>query len=162
MREQEEAAGFVTRSAAFLTDAVIFGVSTALIAWTAVQVAALLARPSFGDRLAPWIVSIGGVLSAVVYSVFSWAVFGRTPGKAILGLAVTTSSGGPPGVLRSLARFGGYLLSAIPLGAGFLWILVDDNRRAWHDHIAGTYVVYREGGRSRARREAPAGRRAPD
>ena len=142
-RKGEEPAGFASRAVAFVTDAVIFGVSHALLAWTIVQIAALLARPSFSQRLEPWVVTVGGGVIAVAYSVISWSWFGRTPGKALLGLAVTTSDGARPGPLRSLLRFLGYLLSTIPLGAGFLWILVDDHRRGWHDHLAGTRVVYR-------------------
>lgn len=143
----EEPAGFASRAAAFVTDAVIFGVSHALLAWTIVQIAALLARPSFGERLGPWVVTIGGIAEAVAYNVVSWSWFGRTPGKALLGLAVTTEDGDRPGTLRSLARFVGYMLSTVPLGAGFLWVLVDDHRRGWHDHLAGTRVVYRRGAR---------------
>jgi uncharacterized RDD family membrane protein YckC len=151
-----EPAGFATRTVAFVTDAVIFGLSTALISWTTVQIGALLARPDFGERLGPWIVTVSGIVLAIAYSVVSWSWFGRTPGKAILGLAVTSEDGTRPGVLRSLGRFGGYLLSAIPLGAGFLWILVDDHRRAWHDHLVGTRVVYRESPKAKARREGEA------
>jgi uncharacterized RDD family membrane protein YckC len=33
-------------------------------------------------------------------------------------------------------------LSALPLFAGFLWVLIDDERRGWHDRFAGTQVVY--------------------
>jgi uncharacterized RDD family membrane protein YckC len=145
---EEEPAGFASRAVAFVTDAVIFGVSHALIAWTVVQIAALLARPSFGERLGPWIVTIGGVIFAIAYNVVSWSWFGRTPGKVVLGLVVSTQDGARPSVVRSLIRFLGYLLSAIPLGAGFLWILVDDHRRGWHDHLAGTHVVYRRGARA--------------
>ena len=147
----EEPAGFASRAVALVTDAVIFGVSHALLAWTIVQVAALLARPSVGERLGPWIVTVGGIVTAVGYSVVSWSWFGRTPGKALLGLAVTTADGERPGVLRSLLRFLGYLMSTIPLGVGFLWILVDDHRRGWHDHLAGTRVVYRRGTRATGR-----------
>jgi uncharacterized RDD family membrane protein YckC len=141
-------AGFASRVVALVTDGVIFGVSHAVITWTTVQVATLLARPSLGERLAPWIVTLGGTVLAIGYSVVSWSWFGKTPGKALLGLAVITDDGARPRFLRSLVRFGGYLLSLIPLGAGFLWILVDDNRRAWHDHLARTWVVHAE--RSRA------------
>jgi alpha-D-ribose 1-methylphosphonate 5-triphosphate synthase subunit PhnG len=28
------------------------------------------------------------------------------------------------------------------LGLGFLWVLGEDRRRAWHDRIAHTYVLY--------------------
>jgi uncharacterized RDD family membrane protein YckC len=137
-------AGFASRTVAFVTDAALFGIAETAIAWTTVQIAAFLARPSFGDKIAPWVVTLGGIVLAIAYNVVSWTWFGRTPGKALLGLAVTTTNGGRPGFLRSLARFGAYLLSALPLGAGFLWILVDDHRLAWHDHLAGTRVVYLE------------------
>jgi uncharacterized RDD family membrane protein YckC len=149
VRGAGEPAGFASRTAALVTDAAIFGVSHALLSWTVVQIAALLASPSFGERLGPWVVSLGGSVFAIGYSVISWSAFGMTPGKAIFGLEVVTSTGGRPGVLRSLVRFLGYLLSLIPLGAGFLWVLVDDDRRAWHDHLAGTSVVYRAGARAR-------------
>jgi uncharacterized RDD family membrane protein YckC len=35
----------------------------------------------------------------------------------------------------------GYYLALLPLGAGFLWVMIDKKRRGWHDHIAGTIVV---------------------
>jgi uncharacterized RDD family membrane protein YckC len=148
-------AGFASRAAALITDAVVLGVSHALVSWTIVQIAALLVSPRFGDRLAPWVVSLGGTLLGVGYNVVSWSAFGKTPGKAIFGLEVVTLTGRRPSVLRSLVRFLGYVLSLIPLGAGFLWVLVDDHRRAWHDHLAGTTVEYRAGARARAE-ERPA------
>jgi uncharacterized RDD family membrane protein YckC len=33
------------------------------------------------------------------------------------------------------------ILSLVVLGLGALWILKDPERQAWHDKIAGTYVV---------------------
>jgi hypothetical protein len=33
-------------------------------------------------------------------------------------------------------------LSLAPFGLGFLWVLGEDRRRAWHDKIAHTYVLY--------------------
>jgi len=33
------------------------------------------------------------------------------------------------------------MLSALPIGLGFIWIAIDENRQAWHDKIAGTVVV---------------------
>ncbi len=139
-----EPAGFASRSAAFVTDAILFGVATSLIGWGIVQVAGFLFRPEVRGDLSPWVVSIGGALLIIAYNVVGWSVFGRTPGKAFFGLAVTTTDGARPGVLRSLLRFVGYVLSTIPLGAGFLWVIVDDHRRGWHDLLAGTRVVYHE------------------
>jgi uncharacterized RDD family membrane protein YckC len=36
------------------------------------------------------------------------------------------------------------VLSVIPVGLGFLGVLFSENRRGWHDRIAGTEVVYTE------------------
>jgi uncharacterized RDD family membrane protein YckC len=35
----------------------------------------------------------------------------------------------------------GCFLSLIIIGLGFLWIVFDPEKRAWHDKIAGTVVV---------------------
>jgi uncharacterized RDD family membrane protein YckC len=35
----------------------------------------------------------------------------------------------------------GYILSSAPLGLGFIWVLLDKDKRAWHDIIADTLVV---------------------
>lgn len=89
-------------------------------------------------------VAIGMVISVVpvAYFFLSVAIAGRTVGKALMGVRVVGLKGGrlPPG--RSLLRAFAYLVSLIPLAAGFLWVLVDRDRRAWHDHIAGSRVVY--------------------
>jgi len=43
---------------------------------------------------------------------------------------------------RALVRFGGVVLCAIPLGAGFLPILTNERRRGLHDRLARTVVVH--------------------
>ena len=70
---------------------------------------------------------------------------GRTPGKWLMGLQVVSSDGAAMGPGRSVLRFLGYIVSLLPLGAGFLWVLGDDERRGWHDHIARTQVIYQPG-----------------
>jgi uncharacterized RDD family membrane protein YckC len=40
-------------------------------------------------------------------------------------------------IVRALACF----LSLFAAGLGFLWIIWDPERQAWHDKIAGTVVV---------------------
>jgi uncharacterized RDD family membrane protein YckC len=39
-------------------------------------------------------------------------------------------------------RFIGCWISAIPLFFGFIWIIFDRRRQAWHDKLAGTQVIY--------------------
>jgi len=43
--------------------------------------------------------------------------------------------------LQLVASSASSLLSLIPLGLGFIWILFNRELEAWHDKISGTYVV---------------------
>ena len=82
------------------------------------------------------------LLFGMVYFVFFFSTTGQTVGKAIMGLRVVTTDGTRMGVKRSFIRTLCYTLSWVPLGLGFLWVLGEDRRRAWHDKIAHTYVLY--------------------
>ena len=77
-----------------------------------------------------------------LYFIFFFSTTGQTVGKAIMGLRVVTMDGHRMGVKRSFIRTLCYTLSLAPLGLGFLWVLGEDRRRAWHDKIAHTYVLY--------------------
>jgi uncharacterized RDD family membrane protein YckC len=77
-----------------------------------------------------------------VYFWFAWWWFGKTVGKAVLGLRVVTRDGGAVSWSRALLRLLGYVLSAAALGIGFAWVAVDRKRRGWHDMLARTRVVY--------------------
>ena len=55
-----------------------------------------------------------------------------------------------PRLLQSAIRVIGYGISAAVFMMGFVWILFDGRRRAWHDHLARTYVVYDWDARPRA------------
>jgi uncharacterized RDD family membrane protein YckC len=78
----------------------------------------------------------------VLYTVGLWWATGATLGKAVMGLKVIAANGyesidGATAVLRYV----GYLVSALPLYLGFIWIAVDPGRQGWHDKIARTRVV---------------------
>jgi uncharacterized RDD family membrane protein YckC len=89
------------------------------------------------------LLALSAALGAL-YFVYFWAVRGRTPGKAALGLAIEGVDGEYPiGLGRAMARLLGYGISLALLGCGFLLIALDGS--ALHDRIAGTRVVRREG-----------------
>ena len=83
----------------------------------------------------------GSVLLHMAYFTLFHALTGQTIGKTILGLRVvsTDSTVLSPGV--AFLRWTGYLLSSVPLAAGFLWAAVDRDHCAWHDRLARTRVV---------------------
>lgn len=76
------------------------------------------------------------------YPIFFWAMMGQTPGKWAMGLRVIRTDGRPLSVWRSILRYLGYWVSALPLFLGFIWIVFDKKRQGWHDKIADTCVIY--------------------
>jgi uncharacterized RDD family membrane protein YckC len=90
------------------------------------------------DRSAAEVLS---VLFYPLYVVGFWYARGATPGKMMLGLQIVNRDGSPLGLVASLLRFVGYLVSTLVLMLGFLWIIWDKDKQGWHDKIAGTLVV---------------------
>lgn len=133
-------AGFMSRLAAFAVDAVILTLTLRGTGWFLVATGKGLR--GFGHRIDPFAI-VGAVLPLLVaiYLIAFWRVAGQTPGKWLMGLKVVRVGGGPVSLARAALRFGGYLLSALPFYAGFVWIL-GPKRRGWHDRLAGTEVVY--------------------
>lgn len=83
---------------------------------------------------------VGGVLSAG-YFLFFWSLSGQTLGKLLTGGRIVDGHGKALGFGRAGMRLLGLFLALLPLGAGFLGIWTDSERRGWHDRIAGSKVV---------------------
>lgn len=136
-------AGLATRTLAFALDAALING----LAWFVGTVIALgLGLLGVPGELKTWLAAIGTVLAVVwtiAYFSFFWSSSGQTPGNRVLQIRVQdAATGGPLRARRALLRVVALPLSALPLCAGFLLILVDGRRRALHDHIARTTVVY--------------------
>jgi uncharacterized RDD family membrane protein YckC len=63
---------------------------------------------------------------------------------AVSARIVDAASGGAPTLARLVTRYLAYLVSALPLFLGFVWIAIDRRRQGWHDKIARTMVVYED------------------
>jgi uncharacterized RDD family membrane protein YckC len=70
-----------------------------------------------------------------------WTRTGQTLGMQSWRLRVERLDGGLLGWKDVALRLGAALLSWLPLGLGYLWILFDAESRAWHDRLTGTRVV---------------------
>lgn len=89
---------------------------------------------------------LGFVFWAFVWWFLNYGVLqglnGATLGKLMTGLRVVNRKDGSPiGVAKSLGRTVLYLVSALPLYAGFLAVFWDKERRCWHDRLCGTVVI---------------------
>lgn len=112
--------------------------------------------PDLGAQL------IRDVLPAVVFIV-GWRLYGTTPGKLLLELRVVDArTGERPSWGRAILRYVGYFLSALPLGLGFFWALIDRRNQTFHDKLAHTRViVVEEAILPKPGAETPAGPREP-
>jgi uncharacterized RDD family membrane protein YckC len=136
-------AGVVTRGLALVLDAVLVVVVLVGGAWMAAVVVDLVRfRAPAAPELSATAWRIVAVSVFCAYNVVGWWLFGRTVGKALLGLRVETANGNSVPLWRSCLRILGYPLSALFLGLGFAMALVVPRRRALHDLLAGTQVVY--------------------
>jgi uncharacterized RDD family membrane protein YckC len=100
---------------------------------------------AFGQRLslAAGIVlgCIGFLTAGAIFSAF-WALVGQTPGMRFLSIRLTHHGSRDITLGLAARRFLAVILSVIPFGLGFLAVLRDRSRRAWHDRLTGTEVVY--------------------
>jgi uncharacterized RDD family membrane protein YckC len=80
-------------------------------------------------------------LFAFLYFVVFWAWKGTSLGGIICNLRLTRVDGYPLRFSDALVRGLVGIFSICALGLGFLWILRDPQRQAWHDRVAGTFVV---------------------
>lgn len=77
-----------------------------------------------------------------VATILFWRRFLGTPGKMLLELCVVDAkSGQRMGLGQSVIRYFAYLISMLPLGLGFIWIVFDKKKQGWHDKLAGSIVI---------------------
>ena len=79
---------------------------------------------------------------AFAYRAYCWAASGRTAGRALFGGRVVTDDGSDASGRRAVVRTLALALSLLFPGLGFVGMLLGDRRRALHDVIAGTAVIY--------------------
>ncbi|TBR25882.1 RDD family protein [bacterium] len=132
--EKAPPARFVDRLNAFLLDASLFSCGYFL---SAVVLVALRPPEPFPRFYPVWMLLWTALL--IAYHAYFAADDRRTLGKRLLGLQVVTTDDELPNLRISLVRALAYIPSSLFFFAGFLWALWGG--RAWHDHIAGTWVA---------------------
>jgi uncharacterized RDD family membrane protein YckC len=98
--------------------------------------------PTSGTRALFWLILLIGLVVAIVYFGFTEGRTGQTIGKRAVGIRVLDARTGTPiGVGRAIGRFFAKYVSWFVCGLGFLWMLWDPAKQAWHDKMVGSYVV---------------------
>lgn len=142
-------AGPVSRFAAFLLDVgVIFGVYTLVASAVTFFVTGILGVSVPHDTTATEIAVLAYLTWAFMYLLVGLVISGGSVGKGVVGLKVVSKEGKPLTGRQALIRVLAYPLSFLCFGLGLLGIAFGSRRRAWHDRIAGTCVVYDWGERA--------------
>jgi uncharacterized RDD family membrane protein YckC len=135
-------AGAVSRLVAFGVDiGVLWGVYTAgagLISLGSELITGRSATISHHQILAAVVLVVWGFF----YFAYPWAVSGKTPGMALLGVQVVTAAGAPISPRQAALRTVALPLSFLVVGLGLLGIVFGRERRGLHDVLVGTAVVY--------------------
>jgi uncharacterized RDD family membrane protein YckC len=74
-----------------------------------------------------------------LYQYLFFSLSSATPGMRYAKIALCTFDDENPSRHAMRVRIGALLLSALPLGLGFLWIIFDEDGLSWHDRITQTY-----------------------
>ena len=153
-------AGFVSRLIAFVIDAAIVTLALVILGWTTSTILSFFnLNPTDVDLTAPnvtlndyirdaiaiiivFAIPVVSVSIWVGYYIGSWVLLGQTIGKQLLGLKIISVDNKRISIRQAIVRYIGYWISAMPLFAGYWWVLLDDDRRAWHDHLSKTCVIY--------------------
>jgi len=138
--------GFWRRAWALIIDLIVIGALVSVMAFLC-YLGYRVGLSAHGRSLslentAPLLVllSWGGFGLATAYFVLFHGMDGMTIGKWLLGLKVV---GSEQGAITYRQAFWRWLAAAgfAPLALGFLWVLWSREKRAWHDYVAGTWVV---------------------
>jgi uncharacterized RDD family membrane protein YckC len=136
-------AGAVSRGIAFLIDVFL---SLALYAIAVAGGLWLLNLFSEGDLtksdIPGWLWGLGLAIWLAVYFGYCWMASGKTPGKAVVGLRIVAGDGRPLTHGHALLRLLVYPISVLLWIVMVIAVAVGLRRRALHDRIADTAVVY--------------------
>ena len=83
------------------------------------------------------------MLIACLYEVIMIHQFGATLGKMAVGIKVIRTDGSGVGWGASIGRYFMKIVSGLILGIGYIMAGFDDEKRALHDRVCDTRVVYK-------------------
>lgn len=144
-------AGFWIRTAALFIDSLILSVVIVPI-FLAVGFGSGLFRsfdpehgPGAGVAVVFLLMEVVIFVLVLVYQVYFITKKGGTPGKLALGLKIVNAADGSYlSVGKAVGRYFAYMLSGMILYIGYIIAAFDSEKRALHDHICSTRVIYQK------------------
>ena len=136
-----EYGGFWARFAAHLIDMVIYLFITLPIIFYIYGINYIFKESLFAGF---WDVILNVILPTIAVILF-WRFRSATPGKMIIDLRIVDATTlAKPTTAQLIIRYFAYLVSIIPLFAGFIWVGIDKRKQGFHDKLAKTVVIIRK------------------
>ena len=133
-------AGFFRRLAAMFYDALLVA---AILISTITLMVVLTNTPVAGPNVIGLL-----LLESFAFFAYFWIFRGQTLGMLAWRLSVVTGSGYRMTFTQALLRYFGALLSFAAFGLGYLWIVIDAQKRGWPDLISDSRVLFTPKSRS--------------
>ena len=133
-------AGFFRRLAAMVYDALLVA---ALLISTITLMVVLTNTPVAGPNVVGLL-----LLESFAFFAYFWIFRGQTLGMLAWRLSIVTGSGYQMTFSQALLRYFGALLSFAAFGLGYVWILIDAQKRGWPDLISDSRVLFTPKSRS--------------
>jgi uncharacterized RDD family membrane protein YckC len=125
-----ELAGVGSRFVSYLVDSIILAVIGYGLAFVIMAIGASYMPAMYAP-----------ILVGLAYFTYFFGS-GQTPGMKVMNIKLIRTDGDSEiGYGKGFLRWIGMQISALVIGLGFLWILIDKNKQGWHDKIADVYVV---------------------
>ena len=138
---ETDQAGLATRLVAAAIDlGLLFGCYALISSVLASLTASVFGRPP--SLAGVIILCLLGFVAAGGYFAVFWALAGQTPGMRFLSIRVIHGADRELSLSRAVHRVLALILALLPLGLGYLAMLRDPSRHAWHDKLTETEVVY--------------------
>jgi uncharacterized RDD family membrane protein YckC len=134
-----EYASFLRRLSAYIFDTIIFRLFLFFLMLN-IEILLSFLKLSIGTIgvLFNFLLSYGLL---VLYNAFFISIFSSTPGKNLLNLVVLTEDNKKLNFFSSLIRSLFQPFSIVLLGQGYVGMLKDPKKQAWHDKVAKTVVI---------------------
>ena len=116
-----------------------------ILTWVAMGALGLVAMAASGTdfmvAIGSSLMSFGGSIFGVVYSVVMIGKYGATLGKMAMGLKVVRPDGSSFGYGLATGRYFAQFLNVFTFGIGYLMAIWDKEKRGLHDRVCGTRVI---------------------
>ena len=140
-------AGFWIRFAAKFLDGLILVIPFMIIVVAVILPSMRKSMEGGGgmDILSIRIVQLIFFVIQFAYNIYFIGKYGATPGKMACKLKIVTQYGEPVSYARATGRCFAEILSGMVCYIGYIMAGFDKEKRALHDHICSTRVVYKDG-----------------